>query len=580
MDMRVRKGIQPAFLQQVGIVGRKTGLRAKENVRKDEYDMDDVDDFFTSSGSEFSEEDDENVMPVALQSQPASAKSIRGPLTDNNQEARSTAKRQSLAPPKSHSKKDAGDDASAARVRSSTKKASALKSALKSASRKSVAPTATSFVVEPKEVHKRLSFSDDEDIVNGGSGDFDDIIMDNNNAQTDDSDDAEEVAKLPMPQTASKASTRKKGAAVASVAASPAPRVAPEAPHSERLTRSALKKSAAVAAVTEMSSPFVSKSIAVASPRSVRKSVPGVGVQTGVEEEAASFTPRRSARKSVVTVAVSASKDRDVRASPAVSVVSRRSAAANESMSSASVAPTDSSRSLVDTTADGDDDEDMPRGNRSRKSKSTRELKQIAIEKEVTRSDANADAPSSPAPVADYDGGDYGDLDGDVNSMDHDAREDGDVDMPARDDAAASVSVSAEAEAEAVAAPVQKKRGGKRKREDPALREIAVPAGQPSLRFADDEELDANGNIRRSKRTKVAPLEFWKNERVVYDRRKSGAIIKEVIKREGVEDVPKRTRQTGPKKPRQRPAEADDSDDTPIPAGFSVDENPMYSALI
>jgi centromere protein C len=45
----------------------------------------------------------------------------------------------------------------------------------------------------------------------------------------------------------------------------------------------------------------------------------------------------------------------------------------------------------------------------------------------------------------------------------------------------------------------------------------------------DDDDDNANGGIRRSKRTKFAPLAYWKNERLAYEAHHEGGTLGEAM---------------------------------------------------
>lgn len=50
----------------------------------------------------------------------------------------------------------------------------------------------------------------------------------------------------------------------------------------------------------------------------------------------------------------------------------------------------------------------------------------------------------------------------------------------------------------------------------------------PVSRVFDEDEND--GAARRSKRARIAPVAFWKNEKAIYERRQSGVVLRDVIR--------------------------------------------------
>ena len=70
-------------------------------------------------------------------------------------------------------------------------------------------------------------------------------------------------------------------------------------------------------------------------------------------------------------------------------------------------------------------------------------------------------------------------------------------------------------------------------------------------------ETEGGEVVRRSNRRKIQPLEYWRNERIVYGRRKSGfcpvPVVKEVI-RVPIDEGSDSDSTSGARKKRQRPS--------------------------
>ncbi|KAK9762165.1 mitotic fidelity of chromosome transmission- protein [Basidiobolus ranarum] len=64
----------------------------------------------------------------------------------------------------------------------------------------------------------------------------------------------------------------------------------------------------------------------------------------------------------------------------------------------------------------------------------------------------------------------------------------------------------------------------------PAPKKEAKKVKAQPMRAHNKEEEEENAGVRRSGRTRVKPLDFWRNERIVYGRRKSGPNVVPVVK--------------------------------------------------
>ncbi|XP_032241518.1 centromere protein C [Nematostella vectensis] len=112
-------------------------------------------------------------------------------------------------------------------------------------------------------------------------------------------------------------------------------------------------------------------------------------------------------------------------------------------------------------------------------------------------------------------------------------------------------------------------------------------SGEVTISSAKRKQLlqEAEEGLRRSKRTKVQPLKYWKNERIRYERRQSGWYV-DGIERQPTPKVPKRKKSAKGRRPKPKTSGAnvrsksmDESSMEVVPEGMVEEVDPMVTVV-